>query len=201
MFGVGALWMPALIGSLLILFLITFELVSNAKSTYWTFFGTASLICGVGGVGLTFFMQNLFYTLFWEKVIIASSADGFYLLLLADLMVAIGSAMIVFGKSGNDSNNANTKPSTKKASATTNSKASAPSPTRLPLWLLLFWIPLSWFSSRLYAVSKPANQIRLADITVPEGFKLDIYAEGIPDARSMTLSDEYEKPKKKKKKI
>ena len=40
-----------------------------------------------------------------------------------------------------------------------------------------------------HVTGKPASELPMAKLTLPEGFKIEIWADGVPDARSLALGD------------
>jgi hypothetical protein len=191
--------MPAMVGSFLILFLATYELMTASKSSHWKLFGGSSLVCGVGGLALNLWLERHLSLLYWDNLIDGGFADGYYIVILSQIFVMVGSLVLVFRKSRKEKaksvsaqeqkSTANTSKSKTPQKQTTTSSESERVPSSLPIWMLLFWIPLPWFASKLYTVSHPPNVIRPSEIIVPQGFNLSIYAQGVPDARSLALSD------------
>jgi glucose/arabinose dehydrogenase len=58
---------------------------------------------------------------------------------------------------------------------------------RLTVWLILVLLIITLVSTGA-ATAAPAN-LPISTITLPVGFKIEVFASGVPDARSMTLGD------------
>lgn len=40
-----------------------------------------------------------------------------------------------------------------------------------------------------HVTGRPASELPINKLTVPEGFKIEVWADGVPDARSLALGD------------
>ena len=202
--------------SLLVCLLTTVEIGTGKIKLLDRIVGVFGMTLSLAVIGATYYVASeTMLPLYFDRLVQFELQDGFFIVFASNLVVASGCLLLIFEKGTttkvktdhddnnnpqqNQSQNQNSNqlrnrnqsntPKIQPTNKSSKRKTAQVPQKKIPIYFLLFWIPSLWFAYELYSFSDLYKPIPVNDIVVPNGFKIEVFAENVNEARSMALTE------------